>query len=298
MLNYKSRRSRPLAILMIFLSVLFFTVIANCLSIQEVNNNDFLQTESRILLSDLPSAHAQSPSPVQSPTQSPNLTVTSDNKVRLAPKDILVLLIIVLIGALVLLFTLLSPITGLLGFRASEEQLKAKSDFLTAAFPSLLQGVTVILIVMIVTVLTLAGWIESQGTISILSALIGYVLGRKATELEYTRPPSSPFPIRSLAPGTEKLTIEPSQSNQVRFGEKVELKINPPQVVKSIELDPKIGNTVIKSNSVIEYAAPSQADAQNNTSVKITVRSKDNQQAETTLDFVNDTSKSLRYCCV
>ncbi len=286
MIKYKLRISRPLAILIIFLSVLFFTVIANCLSIQQVSNNDFLPTESRIFLGDLPSAHAQSPSPVQSPTESSNLTVTSDNKVRLTPKDILILLIIVLIGALVLLLALISPITGLLGYRASAENLKSKSDFLIAAFPSLLQGVTVILIVMIVTVLTLAGWIESQGTISILSALIGYVLGRKATELEYTRPPSSPLSIRSLASGAEKLTLEPSQGNQVKFGEKVELKINPPQMVKIIKLNPQIGDAVVKSDSVIEYTAPSQTDAQHNKRVTLTVESKDNQQAETTLDFV------------
>jgi hypothetical protein len=276
---------------MIFLSVLFFTVIVNSLSIQEVS----IQTGSRVFSSSLSSAFAQSPSPTQSPkptqsssqspsptqspTQSLNPTVPSDNKVRLAPKDILILLIIVLIGALILLFSLLSPITGFLGFFPSKELLASKSEFLTETFPTLLQGVTVILIVMIVAVLTLGGWIESQGTISILSALIGYVLGRKATELEYANPPSNRNPERQQ----EKLTIEPPQGNLVKVGQKVDLKIHPPQEVEIISIDPDIGNAVFKRVPVplIEYTAPPQANR-----VTITVKSKDNQQAEVTIDVV------------
>jgi hypothetical protein len=94
------------------------------------------------------------------------------------------LLLVVLIGTLLLLFAFLSPVVGLFWRPNNQDSLRDKAWFLTESFPKLLEGVSVILIVMVIAVLTLAGVLESQGTISILSVLVGYVLGRKSTQIE------------------------------------------------------------------------------------------------------------------
>ena len=147
-----------------------------------------------------------------------------------------------------------------------------------------MQGVTVILIVMIVAVLTLAGWIESQGAISILSALIGYVLGRKATELEYQRPPE-----RAGEAKPTDLKVTP-KTNQVKFGGEVEIEIVPPQAVEdNIQLDPpQTGTARVKDKSAIIYKAPDTGTS--GTVVTITVQSKDNpslKSAQTTITILD-----------
>ncbi|MFM2379129.1 MAG: hypothetical protein RLZZ143_1707 [Cyanobacteriota bacterium] len=173
---------------------------------------------------------------------------------------------------------LLSPIVGTL----DKATLQEKGKFLSESFPSVLQGVTVLLIVMIVALLTLVRVVNEQGAISILSALIGYVLGKRATELEYQQPPG-----RGNEAKPTDLKITP-KTNQVNSGKEVEIEIVPPQAVEAnIQLNPpNTGTARVKDRSAIVYKAPTVTT---NSTVTITVTSKDNpslKSAQTTIDIL------------
>lgn len=287
MFRSKSPIGKSFSILIISASIFILTVLAHHIAIEQVNNSWLPSVSTVKLTQDLPLALAQSPSPTISATVSPSPSPNSEQdqknpqkKSLLGEKNIVILVLAILIAVLAVLFTFLSPIVGTLG----GESLLNKARFLSDAFPKVLEGVTVFLIVMVITVLALVGIVESQGALSILSALIGYVLGRKATELEYTKPPGS---VDSGANKPTELKIQPS-NNQVKFGQKVQIQINPPQEVK-VASDPQIGNVKVIDKSTIEYIAPSQADAGTTTQVIIKVSSKDNpslKPSETTIELI------------
>lgn len=128
--------------------------------------------------------------------------------IRITEATIVKLLTLVLIGVLVLIVILLSPVAGFKFWVEDEENLDSKARFLSDSFPTLLQGITVILIVMVVTILTLSGFVKEQGTISILSALIGYVLGRKSAESEESQ-------AKALLDKLDKLTGSNSETKEV-----------------------------------------------------------------------------------
>jgi hypothetical protein len=208
MFNNKSIKAKLATVLLLCTSFLFSTVFFNHLSIQSAYTNSLLSEPSLTLTTELASAKAE---PIPSPI--PNFSLNAANTLPDTPKKfmleqnkVLTLLLVVLVGVLSLLFTLLSPVVGLFWRPNTQDSLKEKAWFLTESFPKLLEGVTVILIVMVIAVLTLAGVLESQGTISILSVLIGYVLGRKSTQLEY----GSSSSARSDA--TAKLTSQPRKT--------------------------------------------------------------------------------------
>lgn len=121
---------------------------------------------------------------VESSSSEAKDSITIVQPVPITENTIVKLLTLVLIGVLVLIVILLSPVAGFKFWQEDQENLDSKADFLSESFPKLLEGITVILIVMVVTILTLSGFVKEQGTISILSALIGYVLGKKTGELE------------------------------------------------------------------------------------------------------------------
>lgn len=192
-IRYKSIKTKLMTTLLLFFAFLFSTILVNHVSIQPVN--DYLSADNLSLIASAnpPAATAQSllPLPITSATpginNSANLTTTnpeSSKKFVLEQNRVLTLLLVVLVGVLLLLFTLLSPVVGVFWKPNTQDTLKEKAWFLTESFPKLLEGVSIILIVMVIAVLTLAGVLESQGTVSILSVLVGYVLGRKSTQLE------------------------------------------------------------------------------------------------------------------
>jgi len=85
---------------------------------------------------------------------------------------------------------------------------------------------------------------------------------------------------------TPQLRLEP-KNGQVKFGGKIDLKIVPSQVVEVTKIEPSEGKVDIKSDSIIEYAAPQQAANQSDIEVTITVKSKTNQkEAVATLKIV------------
>jgi hypothetical protein len=214
MFNNKSFPAKFATALLLCVSFLFSTVFFNHLSISSVGHNLEPSGLNLVVNTDLPSAVAQSiPSPIPSfslNANAANAAAETPKKFVLEQNKVLTLLLVVLVGILSLLFTLLSPVVGLFWRPNTQDSLKEKALFLTESFPKLLEGVSIILIVMVIAVLTLAGVLESQGTISILSVLVGYVLGRKSTQLEYASAPSnrSESAIKPAAPPRK-----PSSSN-------------------------------------------------------------------------------------
>lgn len=258
-----------LVTLTISLITFSFTFVAHYLSIEQPSNMLLPTLSSIRLTKDIPSALAQPTTPTQSSSsQQKNQSQSSeqDKTPLLSEKNIVIFALGILIAVMVILIMLLSPIVG----TREQATLREKGEFLSESFPSVLQGVTVLLIVMIVALLTLVKVVNEQGAISILSALIGYVLGKRATELEYQPPPGKGGEAKPT-----DLKITP-KTNQVKFGKEVEIAIAPPQAVEdNIQLDPpNTGTAKVKDRSAIVYKAPDQGTA--GTAVTITVTSKDN----------------------
>jgi len=284
-MKQKFKLGKPLKIVITTVAIFVFTILAHYFSVEPVGNNFIDAMGSFKLNQELSSVLAQTPTPNFVPSINPTLNVsptpavtplpklspsatpspevnTETQKTAITENTVFWLLLIVVNGVLALLFALLSPTIGYPGNWAPGT-LAEKASFLTESFPKLLEGVTVVLIVMVVTVLTLAGYVKEQGTISILSALIGYVLGRKASELEFKTPPNP-----------TSLSISPEVA-EVKFGSQLNIKIDPAQEIESYEVQPPtIGKVKIQDKSTLVYQAPSKSEAGSTTEVSITVTSR------------------------
>jgi hypothetical protein len=189
MFKNKSVQAKLITVSLLFFGFIISTFFLNHVSIQQVIESPSPKELNLVVNTDLPAAEAQTlkPLPIISTNPlitTPATTTDSDTKFVLEQNRIVSLLLVVLIGTLLLLFAFLSPVIGLFWRPNHQDSLRDKAWFLTESFPKLLEGISVILIVMVIAVLTLAGVLESQGTISILSVLVGYVLGRKSTQIE------------------------------------------------------------------------------------------------------------------
>lgn len=100
-----------------------------------------------------------------------NILLTSDS--------IQTLLYALIVGSLAVIITVFSPV-----IRTHEGRLEEKARFINVVLPKVVEGLTVILIVAIVTILSLVERINPEGAISILSALVGYVLGKQQGFME------------------------------------------------------------------------------------------------------------------
>lgn len=295
---------RFLVILMVAVVTSGFAVFSDYLAQAKPNHGLPSALSSVRLLPDFPSALAQAaPQPgatsgkagsqsqktpdqnnqPQSPEQDKKSLLTEqEKKSLLSERSIVTISIGVLLAVVVLLVMLLSPIVGTL----DKATLQEKGSFLSEAFPSVLQGVTVLLIVMIVALLTLVRVINEQGSISILSALIGYVLGKRATELEYQQPPVA---ASEAKPTDFKIT---PATNQVIAGQEVVIAIVPPQTVDTnIQLEPaNTGTARVRDRAAIVFAAPTDAAGK---TVTITATSTDNpslKSAQATIAILPSTS--------
>ncbi len=189
MFKNKSVQAKLITVSLLFVGFLFSTLSLNHLSIQQVIDRSSPSEINLAINAGLPAVEAQTLKPLPIISTNPLIanspaTPDTDKKFVLEQNRIVSLLLVVLIGTLLLLFAFLSPVIGLFWRSNNQDSLRDKAWFLTESFPKLLEGVSVILIVMVIAVLTLAGVLESQGTISILSVLVGYVLGRKSTQIE------------------------------------------------------------------------------------------------------------------
>jgi len=275
-MKQKLRYWKPLSIVITTIAIFIFTVLIHHLSI-ELGGNNFIDAMGTFKLTkELPTAVAQTPSPLPptpSPTPSPTLSTQSiknetkktEEKTKIQESTVLQLLLVVLIGVLFLLFTLLSPVVGSL----NNSSLDDKANFLTQTFPKLLEGVTVVLIVMVIAVLTLAGYLQEQGTISILSALVGYVLGKKSAE-EADKTPRQNNPSTPTQAPTS-LSVKPTAAN-VKFDGELKISVMPAQDV-DVDIPQNAGSILRKDKSTIVYKAPPQVSG--STTATITVRSKE-----------------------
>lgn len=59
--------------------------------------------------------------------------------------------------------------------------LTEKGDFIAKSFPPVIEGITVYLIVAVVAVLSLSATIRPEGTLTIISGISGYVLGKQTS---------------------------------------------------------------------------------------------------------------------
>jgi uncharacterized membrane protein YidH (DUF202 family) len=185
MFKNKSVQAKLITVSLLFFGFVFSTFGLNHVSLQPVSEISSPQELNLVINTDLPAAKAQTLKPLPIISANPLIaTPEPEKKFVLEQNRIVSLLLVVLIGTLLLLFAFLSPVVGLFWRPNNQDSLRDKAWFLTESFPKLLEGVSVILIVMVIAVLTLAGVLESQGTISILSVLVGYVLGRKSTQIE------------------------------------------------------------------------------------------------------------------
>ena len=277
--NYRLKSS----LLAISISFFVFTIFVHHLSVEQVNveqvHNRLVRFPHFKLTQDFPSALADEAPEIPSLSQN---SQQDQKEPLLKEKNIVIVIGVVLFVVAVLLIMLLSPVVGTL----DKATLKEKGEFLSESFPDVLQGVTVLLIVMVITLLSLVKVIDSQGTLSILSALIGYVLGKRASELEYKKPPGFPGNGQTK-PQTKpsELKIKPSK-DRLKFEEKIQIKIDPPQAV-TVQIDPDLGKSQVINDSMIEYTAPSQAEAGDTTQVTLKVSSEDNPFLKTAEKIIN-----------
>lgn len=176
MFNVKHLFNKKLFRLAIAVVAFLVIIVASNLQIDTVNTNQF-QTGQKISLVKTIS---------QNETVSPTNKTAEQNKVQkssdvtqkeeylISAKDVAFILMGVLIGSLTLLLYVFSPV-----IKTKEGDFPVKAEFINAVFPRVVEGITVILIVIVVTLLSLVDKINPQGAISILSALVGYVLGKQ-----------------------------------------------------------------------------------------------------------------------
>ena len=95
-----------------------------------------------------------------------------------------------ILGAAILFSSLLIGITIYTPLHSIEKQrsdqhnfplttMDDRTEFVNKVLPKVVEGITVYLIVAVVSILSLSGTIQPQGTITILASISGYVLGRQ-----------------------------------------------------------------------------------------------------------------------
>jgi ABC-type phosphate/phosphonate transport system permease subunit len=73
----------------------------------------------------------------------------------------------------------LSVIVVLSAFSSRHLQKGEKNQYLSEALPTLIEGITIVYIVLAVLLLSILGITSSEGTLSILAGISGYVLGKE-----------------------------------------------------------------------------------------------------------------------
>ena len=102
----------------------------------------------------------------------------ADGSLRLAPvitgEIFQTIVLAAMVGALVLLIV----IPSLAFFSSKNLEQGRKNQFLSEALPSVIEGITIVYIVIAVLLLGMVGIASAEGCLSILSAISGYVLGK------------------------------------------------------------------------------------------------------------------------
>ena len=103
---------------------------------------------------------------------------------RIPRSTALILLTAILFSSALIGITIYTPSHGI-DKQGGEQQnmplttMDDRTEFVNKVLPKVVEGITVYLIVAVVSILSLSGTIQPQGTITILASISGYVLGRQ-----------------------------------------------------------------------------------------------------------------------
>jgi hypothetical protein len=266
-MKQKLKLGKPLRMVITTVAIFVFTILAHHFSVELVSNNFIDAIGNFKLTQELPSVLAQTPQPTTTPTPQP-ITTSNSNSIFLLLNNTNILLWIALIGVFVVLFSLLSPITGSISTwwkgDTTNPTLKDKGDFLFLALPKISESITIILVIIVVTALTVSDKIQSEGAISLLSSIVGFVLGKKSAE-DAKNNPLTP----TQAPTS--LSVIPTVAD-VKFDGELTISVVPAQDV-DVDVPQNAGSILRKDKSTIVYKAPPQVSS--STTATITVRSKE-----------------------
>jgi hypothetical protein len=199
-MKQKLKFGKPLKIVITIVSIFIFTILVHYLSVDLVDNNYIDATRSFRVTQDLLSALAETPGTaktsetktIESSSTHLNPTKTQENDyvglnrwlgLKYGLSSQMLVMIMLLIGFIILTLALLSIVS----LNKDHTTLKEKSDFLLQTFPKILEGITVVFIVIVIGTLGIGGQEINPATVSILSAIVGYVFGQKSSELTSKR---------------------------------------------------------------------------------------------------------------
>ena len=194
-MRQKLQFGKPLKIVITMVFIFVFTILAHHLSVDLVDNNYIDTMGTFRLTQDLPSTLAETPYTskileaktieTSSTNPSPNETQRNDyvglNRLLGLNGGLssqLLVMIIMLIGFIILTLALLSIVSS----NKSHTTLKEMADFLLETFPKILEGITVVFVVIVIGTIAIGGQEIDAATVGVLSAIVGYVLGQKSSE--------------------------------------------------------------------------------------------------------------------
>ena len=134
---------------------------------------------------------------------------------RIPRSTALILLTAILFSSALIGMTIYTPSHGIEKQRGEQQNLPLttmddRTEFVNKVLPKVVEGITVYLIVAVVSILSLSGTIQPQGTITILASISGYVLGRQNQNNASSGTESKPsYPVNQ-----EKSVLETSKESQ------------------------------------------------------------------------------------
>ena len=194
-MKQKLKFYKPLKTVITIVSIFIFTILVHYLSVDLVDNNYIDATRSFRVTQDLLSALAETPGTAKTSetktigSSSTNLNPTKTQQnvyvglnrwlgLNTGLSSQMLVMIIMLIGFIILTLALLSIVS----LNKNHTTLKEKADFLLETFPKILEGITVVFVVIVIGTIAIGGQEINAATVSVLSAIVGYVLGQKSNE--------------------------------------------------------------------------------------------------------------------
>jgi ABC-type phosphate/phosphonate transport system permease subunit len=156
------------------LCAIFFLLSVNSASTAQINQ----KSSSELKISQEKKATETLTPSINSRTMKEAVQVPKDGSQRMVPvitgEVLWWIIFTVLVGTLVSI----SIVVVLGAFSSRHLQPGEKNQFLSEALPSLIEGITIVYIVLAVLLLSILGISSTEGTLSILAGISGYVLGK------------------------------------------------------------------------------------------------------------------------
>ena len=154
---------------------------------------------------------------------------------EIPPSTALILLTAILFSSALIGITIYTPSHGIEKQRCDQENLPLttmddRTEFVNKVLPKVVEGITVYLIVAVVSILSLSGTIQPQGTITILASISGYVLGRQnqnnansGTQSKPSSPVNQENNVLETSNESQKVTdkkkVDNEKKSEVNFSE-------------------------------------------------------------------------------